>query len=209
MAESVKNKISEVPAVAIDLESPKPGRYAGVPEGDYFALPALNASTLKHMGRSALHCKAEMTAADRPDTEAQKVGRLVHCAVLEPDRFAASYCQAPQAEDHPEALADHAAYKARAKELGLKVTGTKGDLKARILEADPEAVFWEDHAAQLVGEREPLKADHWFLAQSIIESIAANAKAAAALSKGAAEETLVWHDEPTGLLCKGRLDYYR
>ena len=52
----------------------------------------------------------------------------------------------------------------------------------------------------------PLKADHWHLAQAIIESIAANPKAASALSGGVAEETLVWRDALTGLLCKSRMD---
>ena len=44
-----------------------------------------------------------------------------------------------------------------------------------------------------MGEREALKADHWFLAQSIIESIAANEKAAAALSGGASVVTPTSH----------------
>ena len=194
-----------------DQSNLQPGRYAGVPESDYFAATAVNASTLKHMGRSALHCKAEMTrSGDRPDTEAQKVGRLVHCAVLEPERFAATYCRAPQVEDHPDALTNHDSYKARAKDLGLKVGGSKSDLKARILEAAPETEFWDDHLEQVMdGEREALKADHWFLAQSIIESIATNDKARKALSGGVAEETLVWRDDQTGLLCKSRMDYYR
>ena len=82
----------------------QPGRYPGVAELDYFAADAVNASTLKHLGRSALHCKAAMTATDRPDTEAQKVGRLIHCAVLEPERFAAEYVREPTTEDYPDAL---------------------------------------------------------------------------------------------------------
>ena len=40
--------------------SPRAGRYAGVAEADYFAAAAVNASTLKHMGRSPLHCQAAM-----------------------------------------------------------------------------------------------------------------------------------------------------
>lgn len=189
--------------------SPRAGRYAGVAEADYFAAAAVNASTLKHMGRSPLHCQAAMNDPQRQDTEAQRVGRLVHCAVLEPARFAADYCRAPDPAEHPAALLDHAAFKARARDLGLKVTGTKAELKARILEADPEVLFWEDHAQGLVEGREALKADHWHLAQAVLASVGGNDKARAALTGGVAEETLVWLDGPTGLLAKARLDYYR
>jgi hypothetical protein len=226
-----------------DGDTPKIGRHAGVPEADYFAMPATNASTLKHMGRSALHCKAEMSrSGDRPDTEAQKVGRLIHCAVLEPERFADDYVREPTHEEYPDALVSLEDYKAQAKALGLKVGGTKDQLKARIQEhlldaqaelldgrseeslnqeemaffldaidklGDPDGIFFDDIHRQLTFRKTPLKADHWFLAQSVLESIAASSKAAKALSGGVAEETMVWRDELTGLLCKSRLDYYR
>jgi hypothetical protein len=224
--------------LVFDRQAPQPGRYAGVAETDYFAAKAVNASTLKHMGRSALHCKAEMSrSGDRPDTEAQKVGRLIHCAVLEPERFAADYVREPAATDFPDALASLEDYKAKAKILGLKIGGSKDQLKVRItdhLEAqlaeflanhDVDALteeqqaqyqalnapdlFLDDTQAAAVGDKSPLKPDHWFLAQSIIESIEGNERARKILSGGDAEETLVWQDELTGLLCKSRMDYYR
>ena len=37
----------------LDIEKPEPGVYPCIPEADYFALPAVNASSLKVMGRSA------------------------------------------------------------------------------------------------------------------------------------------------------------
>ena len=216
---SITHKTDKAPD--FNVENPAPGRYSDVPDTDYFAAEAVNSSTLKHMGRSALHCKAEMTrSGDRPDTEAQKVGRLVHCAVLEPERFAAEYVREPTPEDFPGCPANHGELKARAKELGLKVSGTKAELKERItdhivgLDADrdgdkPNLLFFDECAAAFVGDKTPLKADHWYLAQAIIESIAAQPKAASALSGGVAEETLLWRDALTGLLCKSRMDYYR
>ena len=93
------NPVISIIEQEFDQSAPEPGRYSGVPEADYFAAEAVNSSTLKHMGRSALHCKAEMTrSGDRPDTEAQKVGRLVHCAVLEPERFKAEFVRQPTPE---------------------------------------------------------------------------------------------------------------
>jgi hypothetical protein len=233
MANPDNAKTIEGYADSFDRDNPKIGRHASVPEADYFAMPAVNSSVLKHMGRSALHCKADMSrSGDRPDTEAQKVGRLIHCAVLEPERFAADYVREPTIEDYPDALVSLDDYKAKAKALGLKVGGSKEQLKTRIkdaierwnhgdqmeqdLHAEFEAVerkldqlFYEDIKAAAVGDKSPLKADHWFLAQSIIESIQGNERARKILSGGAAEETLVWQDEQTGLLCKSRMDYYR
>lgn len=58
----------------------------GMPYADYAALPGLRWSLLKEMQRSPLHCRhAETTPRD--DTPSLRLGRAVHCAVLEPDRF--------------------------------------------------------------------------------------------------------------------------
>lgn len=188
---------------------PAPGRYPGVPEAAYFAADALNASTLKPIGRSPAHCLAAMEAAASPDTEAQLVGRLVHCALLEPVRFAADYCPAPAPADFPEALTDLASYKAAARAAGLPVSGTKADLRERLEGAGAKVAFWEDVAAEATANRTALRPEHWALAQAVLGAVAANPRARAALSGGAAEETLVWHDGATGLRCKARLDYYR
>jgi hypothetical protein len=195
--------------LAIDNAILEPGRYSNMPEAKYFALDAVNSSLLKLMGRSAAHCKAAMDGTTRRDTEAQKVGRMIHCAALEPERFASAYCQTPDPASCPQALTDLASYRAAAKDLGIKVGGSKAELKARILESDPGIAFWDDVNANLAGDREPLKADHWQMAQQILESIEANTGAKNSLSGGVAEETVVWRDVNTDLLCKSRMDYYR
>jgi len=53
---------------------------------EYRALPGLNWSLLKHAAESPKRFKY-FESHDRPDTPAMLVGRAVHCAVLEPDRF--------------------------------------------------------------------------------------------------------------------------
>ena len=209
---SIKPDLTVVAAPAVpafNLASPLPGRYAGVPEADYFAANAINSSRLKIMGRSAAHCKADMDADEKPDTEAQLLGRMIHCAALEPSRFTEDYCLEPAPADHPGSLTDHASYKAMAKSLNLKVGGSKAELKARILEAEPLVPFWEDVMPDLVDGRAALKPAHWGMAQSILASIADNPKARRSLSSGTAEESLIWMDQATGLACKARLDYYR
>lgn len=192
----------------LDMESPQPGAYPDVPEEEYFALPAVNASTLKVMGRSAAHCKARLDGLLDKTTPAQAIGKALHAAVLEPARFPLDFMPDPLAADHG-AMTDSASYKTKAKLLGEKVTGTKAELKARILAADPDARFWDDLYPTLVEGRTPLNERDWAMCQSVMASIAANEKAAKAFSNGRAELTLVWRDQSTGLLCKARLDYYR
>ncbi len=62
------------------------GIYFRYPRGEYNQLDRVNFSTLKHIGRSPahyLHAKME----GRTDTDALKLGRADHIAVLEPTRF--------------------------------------------------------------------------------------------------------------------------
>jgi len=60
------------------------------PFADYRLIPAVNWSTLKHLARSPLHYKYAVENP-RPDTPALRRGRLVHCAVLEPDELLSRY----------------------------------------------------------------------------------------------------------------------
>jgi len=57
---------------------------------DYAAIPGVNWSTLKAMAASPRHYHHAATTP-RPDTPAMKLGRAVHCAVLEPDRLPLDY----------------------------------------------------------------------------------------------------------------------
>ncbi len=57
---------------------------------DYDAIDAVNWSSLKHMGDSPLHYRHRLTEP-REDTDAMLLGRAVHTACLEPDRFPLDY----------------------------------------------------------------------------------------------------------------------
>ena len=123
-------------SIAHSISATESGVYPDIPEADYFALPAANASTLKVMGRSAAHCKARQDGLLDKTTTAQAIGKALHAAVLEPDRFPVDFIPEPQPADHG-ALTDLPSYKAVAKGLGLKTSGTKAQLKEAILAADP------------------------------------------------------------------------
>ena len=61
-----------------------------VPFSEYCKIPAVNWSTLKELGRSPAHYKYRLTA-ERPDSATFALGRAVHTAILEPDRFMFDY----------------------------------------------------------------------------------------------------------------------
>lgn len=73
------------------------GLYPGIARAEYEAIRAVNGSTLVHFERSAMHAREVMLHPPRP-TEAMELGTAIHCAVLEPSRFAAEYVAAPKVD---------------------------------------------------------------------------------------------------------------
>lgn len=68
----------------------KTGVYRGMGREEYERIDRCNWSRLKYLRRSPAHYRAAHTAPDE-DTDAKRVGRATHVAVLEPERFRASY----------------------------------------------------------------------------------------------------------------------
>lgn len=80
-------RISTGPSVSLDrvvnLDIERRWTFA-----EYQAIDAINFSTLKHMRRSPLHFKTALDDdREAPETDAIKLGRVVHVAVFEPDRL--------------------------------------------------------------------------------------------------------------------------
>jgi hypothetical protein len=59
-----------------------------IPYEEYAAIDATNISCLLHMARSPRHYLHAIAGAGGRDTPAMAFGRLVHCSILEPERFA-------------------------------------------------------------------------------------------------------------------------
>lgn len=57
----------------------------------YLARPGINATALKAGALSMLHMREVMTGRGKPDTPSLKWGRIVHRAVLEPDKWKDSF----------------------------------------------------------------------------------------------------------------------
>lgn len=74
-----------------------PGVYENIPLAEYFALDAIHSSTLKAAHKSAAHLK-QYQDEEFEMTEALIIGSALHCAVLEPERFAMEYVAAPKCD---------------------------------------------------------------------------------------------------------------
>lgn len=77
-----------------DNSDPKVGIYRDIPPVIYHQWQAASNSALGHMMRSPAHMQAYMKDAYL-DTPALILGRAIHAAVLEPDRFASDYGMYP------------------------------------------------------------------------------------------------------------------
>lgn len=71
------------------------GIYPGMSRAEYFAIKAVNQSLLKQFSRSAAHAREYMMHPPEP-TESMDNGNAIHCAVLEPKRFAETYVVSPK-----------------------------------------------------------------------------------------------------------------
>jgi len=73
------------------------GEFVGMVEGmsfeDYKKVPAINQSSLKELYfKSPRHYEASKNEEDEEESDALKIGRAVHAAILEPDSFREKYC---------------------------------------------------------------------------------------------------------------------
>lgn len=84
----------------------KPGIYHGMSFDEYAAIDAINASAIKAGLESMHEMKRCIDKKSDEPTAAMKFGTDAHCAILEPDRFAAEYkigkkCGATKADGEP------------------------------------------------------------------------------------------------------------
>jgi exodeoxyribonuclease VIII len=73
----------------------EPGIHRSIPMREYLALDALGSTELSWLSVSALNYRYMKDARADRDTESTLLGSAVHMAVLEPDLYAATYCDEP------------------------------------------------------------------------------------------------------------------
>lgn len=74
---------------------PEPGVYPDTDLATYLSWRAASNTVLGEMLRSPAHARVKMEEDPTPDTAAQAFGSAVHCSVLEPARFEATYAVEP------------------------------------------------------------------------------------------------------------------
>lgn len=73
---------------------------------DYKAIRKMNASTLVHGVKSMRRLKRFLDGDEVSETDAMRLGTAIHCAVLEPEKFAGQYAVMPNYSQDPENVTD-------------------------------------------------------------------------------------------------------
>lgn len=196
------------------ITAPLAGIFAGIPNADYHGGPGISKSGLDLVRRSPLHYKASLEAVKKEPTPAQREGTMVHDLVLEPTEFWERYARPFDVASAPGAIATTDEIKDRLRASGLKVSGTKAELKSRLLEADPGAVFLDDlkadHAAS-AASKTIITAEEFQRAEAMAAAVMEHPIAGKLLAPevGVAELSCYWTDPKTGVLCRCRPDFWR
>lgn len=165
---------------ALDLPH---GLHDGIPEAIYHArVPGLvSKHALDLVRRSPAHYKAWLDGAETKDNDDFRLGRALHCALLEPERFASEYVVMPTFDE----------YRDKAGRLSTK-------------EGKAERAAWVK-AHEGCAIIEPTDRE---VALAMASAVRAHPTASSVLASGRAEVTARWHDEDTGLECKARADFF-
>lgn len=153
------------------------GVYPGVPEHIYRAAPGVNQSLLSAVLRSPKQARWRMQYPAEP-TAAMEIGTAVHCAVLEPEKFAERYVRA-EFDDF------------RSKEA--KAWRDEQQAAGRIVLR---------HST----ESHPGDPSDWDRVQGMAEAVASHPYLMSILNGAQRELSLWWRYQD--VLCKGRLDAY-
>lgn len=157
----------------------EPGIYLGVPMSVYREIRAANGSSLKVMhAKSALHYDHEQQPGNQREADFFAKGGATHTLTLEPEKFGAEF-----------AVWDYISPN----------TGKLAVRNGKVWDAFRE----ESHADGKV----TIAQKDYEVSQSIAGAVRDNEFAAACLVSGNAEVTIIWNDEVTGILCKGRPDW--
>lgn len=204
-----------------------PGIYFGLPEDDYFSVPALSASGVKNLRMSPLDFWARARWLnpgydddnEEPDESfARILGRAYHKRILEgTDAFARCYAPTFDPAAHKGALDGTDEIKARLRELkeagaDVKISGNKPELISRLIELQPTVRIMD----VLRDGYESNLEDHILLPAKFLDKIelaAAMIERDPQLSKafigGMPEVSILWTCPTIGVPCKARLDYLK
>lgn len=195
------------------MNCPAPGVYAGMSESEYHSAQALSASGMKSLAISPLHFyHRHIARSSNEDTAAMRLGRLVHCRLLEAHRFSGVYAPAftPGEEAVLDTMDDMRKWLA---DRGLSCSARrKSELIERIVMIDPgvkilelqEKKHQEAHAGKELLSRGDLD-----MVEGIAAAVAADPAATSLLQGGVAELSFFIREPATGVMLKARMDLVR
>lgn len=171
----------------------QPGVYPDAIADDYHRWDALSSTRMKWMERSPAYCRYMIDHPQEP-TDAMRLGTACHFAVLEPGQFEARYVTAGQ-------CAAVKKDKTRCRNDGHILRGGAWYCGVRGHAPEPE----QDEPQEF---RSVLRAEEYAKASAIRDAVAHHKQASELLYGGGVdvEESFVWKDPYTGLMCKGRPD---
>jgi len=167
-----------------------PGIYPNVPAEVYHRkeLGVVNCGALKQLSVTPAHYRAWLADLDDNETPAKHFGRALHVAVLEPELFDSTYIIA---REHP----------------FRRVPDRNRNAKNPSPETLKACAYWDEWEREMAGKIE-ISHDDAIILRGIQASVAAHPIAGKLFRGGQSEQTIIWHDRETGLLCKARLDYW-
>lgn len=178
----------------------------------YHSGPGLSKSKLDAIAVSPLNFWDQFVSPDREPREEKhcfRFGSGAHSLTLEPDQFDAEFAIGFDKSAHPEALDSTADLKEALKENGLKVSGTKPELIARLKEAgyNDKPIMADLEAAHIktMGNREALTAIDYKHLRKMVEAISGHHTASGLIKDCKVEQSFYWRDA-LGVLRKCRPD---
>lgn len=181
---------------------------------EYFGMPGVSKHGLDILAKSPLHYWAAYLDPEKEppkETPAKALGTAIHMCILEPERFDKTYVQEPQPKDYPDALDTGDQYKEACKVNGLKVSGTKAELKGRLILAGfKQEDFFDSVYDRITAGKQVLKPQDMYACMKVSSRVRSNPTAKALFDplEGKPEVSIFWTDEDTGVDCRGRLDWY-
>ena len=91
-------------STTITRTCPEPGIYHDCSMKDYLSWDCASASRLSDMRKSAARCRWNIDHPDAEQTSALLLGSAIHCAILEPERFARTYALRPPGDGRTRAV---------------------------------------------------------------------------------------------------------
>jgi len=168
----------------------KPGVHI-IPEDEYHQLTAFSNSDLKLIARSPAHYWAARLDPERPvdePTPALIAGRVLHCAILEPDTFNDKFIVVP--EDAPR-----------------RPSSAQRNAKNSNDESIRSILFWDKFEAKNSGKT-IIKYEDQVKYQKIAASVRAHPELTGLLLNGKTEQTFIANDPVTGVLVRCRVDLW-